>query len=363
MRIALVAPLVAPIREPQRGGSQAFVSDLARGLIDRGHDVHLYAASGSDVPGVRLVDAGVDPEALGVTLYRPDGTVGDHAPAESAFASVYSAVGDHRYEIVHNHAFDAPAITLAASLDAPVVHTLHLPPDQAVAGALREVMRTDPSPTLAGVSAFQVRAWRRLFPVDAILSPCIPTALVDWSPDPGEGAVVAGRLSPEKGVAEAIDIAKAAGVGIDVYGDVYDADYARTRIEPRRSEHGISLHQAVPRSALWDRMARASVVLCPARWEEPFGMVAADAQACGTPVVAFDRGALGEVIVDEVTGFLVPPDDVRAATHAVQRVGELSRSECRAHAERRLDLQRSLDAHEQLYGRLVGTAAGAAAGG
>ena len=70
MKLALVAPLVSAIREPQRGGSQAFVSDLARGLVDRGHDVHLYAASGSQVRGVQVIDTGVDHRALQATLYR-----------------------------------------------------------------------------------------------------------------------------------------------------------------------------------------------------------------------------------------------------------------------------------------------------
>jgi glycosyltransferase involved in cell wall biosynthesis len=92
-------------------------------------------------------------------------------------------------------------------------------------------------------------------------------------------------------------------------------------------------------------------------------MVAAEAQACGTPVVAFERGALGEVIVDELTGFLVAPDDIHAAADAVRRTPRLSRADGRAHAARRLDLERSLDAHEQLYRRLVGAGAGVAVDG
>jgi UDP-glucose:tetrahydrobiopterin glucosyltransferase len=77
-------------------------------------------------------------------------------------------------------------------------------------------------------------------------------------------------------------------------------------------------------------------------------MVAAEAQSCGTPVVAFRRGALDEVILDAVTGFLVAPDDISAAAEAVTRTAELSRSRCRDHAESHLDLELSLDAHEQL---------------
>jgi glycosyltransferase involved in cell wall biosynthesis len=414
MKLAIVAPLVTAIREPQRGGSQAFVSDLASGLVDRGHEVHVYAASGSDIPGVRVIDTGVDPQALEATLYRAAGPAtpgaaalkpavasgpatpraatlkpavasGPATPeaataepavgsgrtgpglgaAEQAFSGVYAAVGEAGYDVVHNHAFDAPAVTLATALDAPVIHTVHLPPGGAVADALHSVTKLDRPPTVAVVSASQARAWRRVVPVGAVLPPYVPTRMIGWSPTAGDRALFAGRLSPEKGAAEAIEIAHAAGVGIDVYGDPYDPEYTRTQIDPRRGEPRVVVRAGIPRTALWEVMARAAVVLCPAKWEEPFGMVAAEAQACGTPVVAFRRGALAEVIIDGVTGFLVAPDDISAAADALIRARELSRSACRDHAEAQLDLERTLDAHEHLYGRVVraGAGAGAAIGG
>jgi UDP-glucose:tetrahydrobiopterin glucosyltransferase len=364
MKVAIVAPLVSAIREPHRGGSQAFVSDLARGLADRGHQVHLYAASGSEVRGVDVIDTGVDHRDLQATLYRASGaeSCGSDA-AVRAFAGVYDAMRREAYDVVHNHAFDAPAITLATTICAPVVHTLHLPPDASVADALRHASRRDPAPTVAGVSAFQASAWRRVIPVDAILPPHIPTRSIHWSPTAGENAVFAGRLSPEKGAAEAIEIALAAGIRIDVYGDSYDPDYAKEQIDPRRADPGVSVHPGVARTTLWDAMARASVVLCPARWDEPFGMVAAEAQACGTPVVAFRRGALDEVIVDGVTGFMVAPNDIEAAAEATVRTTELSRSECRQHAQSHLDLEISLDAHEQVYTRVAGAGVEVAIGG
>jgi glycosyltransferase involved in cell wall biosynthesis len=363
MKVAIIAPLVTAISEPQRGGSQAFVSDLARGLACRGHDVHVYAASGSEIPGVKVIDTGIDPESLAATLYRATGpATAGLAPSEAAFASVYAKVRGMRYDVVHNHAFDAPAIALATGLGAPVVHTLHLPPDGAVAAALRHADRWDEPPAVAAVSAFQARAWRQVVRVDVILPPLVPTASIPWSRSAGRGAVFAGRLSPEKGAAEAIDIARAAGISIDVYGDAYDAGYAREQIGPRRAQPGVAVHQAVPRASLWAAMARAAVVLCPARWDEPFGMAAAEAQACGTPVVAFGRGALGEVIADGVTGFLVPPGDMQAAADAVSRTDGISRSACRGHAEADLDLELSLEAHEQLYRRVTDPGAGGEAG-
>jgi glycosyltransferase involved in cell wall biosynthesis len=369
VKIAIMAPLVSAIREPQRGGSQAFVADLARGLTGRGHDVHVYAASGSQIPGVEVIDTGVSPESLAGTLYRavvPGGAAVTAAPAgtavaapagtaaaESAFAAAYATMRA-TYDVIHNHAFDAPAIELATALRAPVVHTLHLPPDEAVAAALRRAERASRPPAVAAVSAFQAGAWRRVVRVDAILPPYPPTAAIRWSPAANPVALFAGRLSPEKGAAEAIEIACLAGLPIDVYGDGYDPGYSREQIDPRRSWPGVTLHAAVPRATLWVAMAKAAVVLCPARWDEPFGMAAAEAQACGTPVVAFRRGGLSEVIMDGVTGFLVRADDLRAAAAAVARTAGLSRPACRRHATARLDLEVSLDAHERLYRRVAG---------
>ena len=364
MKIAIMAPLVTAIREPQQGGSQAFVSDLARGLTGRGHDVHVYAASGSEIPGVEVIDTGVDPGSLAGTLYRAfgpsagepgeTGPAAADAAAESAFTTAYMTMQVTRYDVIHNHAFDAPAVRLATALQAPVVHTLHLPPDKAVSAALRQVARHGRPPAVAAVSAFQANAWRRVVPVDAILSPYPATRGIPWSGTAGQGALFAGRLSPEKGAAEAIDIARAAGVPIDVYGDVYDAGYSREQIDPRRGRPGVAVHQGVPRASLWKAMARAAVVLYPACWDEPFGLAAAEAQACGTPVVAFRRGGLSEVVVDGVTGFLVPPDDVGTAAEAVSKVTGISRSACREHAEAQLDLELSLNAHERLYRRMAG---------
>jgi glycosyltransferase involved in cell wall biosynthesis len=363
MKIAIIAPLVTAIKEPQRGGSQAFVSDLARGLAGRGNDVDVYAASGSDIPGVDVIDTGVDPESLATTLYRASASAAPNmATAEAAFASVYAGVRRARYDVVHNHAFDAPAITLAVELGAPVVHTLHLPPDHAIAAALRQAGHGGAPPAIATVSTSQAQAWRHLVRVDAILRPLVPTALISWSRPPGAGAVFGGRLSPEKGAAEAIDIARAAGVPIDVYGDAYDADYAREQIDPRQALPGVTVHQGVPRASLWAAMAGAAVVLYPVQWDEPFGMAAAEAQACGTPVVAFRRGGLSEVIVDGLTGFLVSPGDMRAAVEAVAKAGEISRPACRDHAEAHLDLEESLDAHELLYRRVGGLNSGVQVG-
>ena len=343
----------------------------------------MYAASGSEIPGVTVVDTGADPQALAGTLYRavvPAGTgLADaavaspslrsdaaesaRAAAQAAFAAAYARMRDAGYDVIHNHAFDAPAVRLATTVPVPVLHTLHLPPDETLTAALDEAARSARPPVVATVSAFQAAAWRRVIRVDEILAPYVPTRLIPYSATPGHGAVFAGRLSPEKGAAEAIDIAAAAGLSIDVYGDAYDEGYARDRIAPRQAMLGVRIHAAIPRASLWTAMSRAAVVLNPVYWDEPFGMAAAEAQACGTPVVAFRRGGLTEVIEDGVTGFLVPAGDIQAAVEAVGRTAAMSRAACRRHAERHLDLDQSLDAHERVYRQMTGSTAAEAGNG
>ena len=364
MSVAIVAPLVSAIREPQRGGSQAFLSDLARGLAAEVTRSTSTARAARRCPGVRVIDTGVDPETLAASLYRVSGSAaGDHPASQAAFAGVYAAVRTGRYDVVHNHAFDAPAIALAGGLRAPVVHTLHLPPDAAVADAVRAAARSEESPTIAVVSAAQARAWGGVVAVDAILPPLVPTRAIRFSPSAGDGAVFAGRLSPEKGARRG-DRDRPRRRGPDpVFGDAYDADYASERIAPRGTEPGVDVHAACRGRRSGEEMASAAVVLCPAMWDEPFGMVAAEAQACGTPVVAFRRGALDEVIIDGVTGFLVAPGDIGAAAERRRASRGCPAQAAASMPSAELDLELSLDAHERLYQRVARGRARGSAGG
>jgi glycosyltransferase involved in cell wall biosynthesis len=354
LRLALLASLVSPIREPQCGGAQSFLADLAVGLAARGHDVDVFAASGSRIDGIRVVDVGIDASALHDFLYRAGSSPpADQAPFVAAYARIFEAIGEGSYDVVHNHAFDAPAIRCAVGVAAPVVHTLHLPPEDSVIQALRDASRPPNRPVVATVSTAQAEAWRRFVDIDTVLPVGVSSARIPWSAAPGVGAVFAGRFSPEKGAVDAIAIAQRAGVSIDLYCDAYDDGYAERQVHAAGGRPGVSVHPATPRAILWRVIAGAAAVLCPVNWDEPFGLVAAEAQGCGTPVVAFRRGGLRDIVVDGVTGFLVEPGDVDAAAVALCRVGDLDRSACRSHAEAHLDIESALDAHEHLYRDLL----------
>ena len=353
MRIAVVAPLVTPIREPQLGGSQAVVADLARGLAQRGHEVEVYAAAGSLIPGVTVVDTGVRADDLSSLLYRagrssaPDSHAGD-----AAFRTVFDVVKQVRYDVVHNHAFDAPAVRFACTLESPVIHTLHLPPDATMATALGQALRSGNAPTIATVSTSAAAGWRRLTRVDVVLSNGVPVNQIPWSETSDGRLLFAGRFSPEKGAAHAIAIAREAGLPIDLYGEPYDAEYARDEVDSHSGEPDITIHGGVPRTEIWKLMARACAVLCPARWEEPFGMAAAESQAAGTPVIAYERGALAEIVRDRKTGFVVAPDDVAGAAQRVKQLAMISRADCRRHADANLNLEAAITAHERLYNQV-----------
>ncbi|MGA7986934.1 MAG: glycosyltransferase [Candidatus Dormiibacterota bacterium] len=363
MRLALIASLVSPIREPQCGGAQAFLSDLAAGLARRGHEVDVFAASGSEIDGVRCVDVGVEASTLQGFLYHAESAPPvDNSAFDAAYARVFDAVAERSYDVVHNHAFDAPAIRRAVDVDAPVIHTMHLPPETSVVRALRDASEAFNRPVIATVSRAQAQTWREVVNIDLVLPVGIPTARIPWSATPGSGVVFAGRFSPEKGAAEAIGVARSAGMPIDLYGDAYDDGYAERAVHIEDGRPGVTVHPAVPRPVLWDVIAGAAAVLCPVGWDEPFGLVAAEAQACATPVVAFRRGGLEEVLLDGVTGFLVAPGDIAAAAATLGRLGSIERTACRQHAEAHLDIESALDAHERAYQGMLRAGAAAARG-
>jgi glycosyltransferase involved in cell wall biosynthesis len=348
VKIAVVAPLVTAIAEPQIGGSQALVSDIATGLARRGHDVWVYAASGSHIEDVRTVETGVDPDDMRKTLFRAGDEHGASEAAGPAFAHVYDLVGAEAFDVVHNHAFDVPAIDRAPT-DVPVVHTLHLPPADAIAEALRSARTRSRSLAIAAVSRFGAATWQAKVDVDVVLPNGVPIDRIAFSRSAGPGVLFAGRLSPEKGVEEAIDIARRLALDITVAGPIYDERYVEERIMPLVSGH-VHMIGALARPDLWRLMGEARATLCPAMWDEPFGLVAAESLAAGTPVIAFARGALGEVVRDGETGALV--DDVDGAVDALRDLA-VDRAECRRYAERTLSIERTLDAHEALYRRLA----------
>ena len=351
MRVAVTASLVTPLVAAQAGGAQAFVADLARGLAARGHRVELYCAEGSEVDGVEMVEVPVD-ASVKRALVMPGGVPAAPVPAlRDGFDRLFAELRRRGADAVSQHAFDEEAFELAEGL--PVLHTLHLPPVSP--GVVAAARRT--AAPLATVSSAAQRSWLGAG-VDALL---LRNGVPEFAPPDvpvTRSALIAGRISPEKGTSAAIRIARRAGLEPLVVGGVYDEDYHRREVVPLLSSAGVL--GPLPRPVLWDVMASSAVTIMPVEWEEPFGLVAAESQLAGCPVAAYRRGALPEVVEEGLGGHLVDPGDEEALVRAALACLELDRGRVRESALR-LSLGASLDAYEAALSRVAAPGGGAEA--
>jgi UDP-glucose:tetrahydrobiopterin glucosyltransferase len=366
MRIALVAPLVTPIAQPYVGGAQALVAALAQGLIQRHHSVTLFARQGSSVPGVPIEEIAV-PESVrpssfsGPALERPTDP-GFFAQA-NLFLKLFLALQQRQseFDIVHVHAFDWPAFACSTVLQQlPVAHTLHL---HAISPEINDVLRVlhqQGHPLkLITVSQACARTYAAWTPFDYIIYNGVNLDEIPFAPSVPDDAplLFAGRIAPEKGVEEAIEIAERAGHPLLIAGGIYDQTYYEERIQPRLQRAGSRVTHLglLTHTDLWQLMGRVRGLLCPIAWDEPFGLTPVEAMATGTPVIAFRRGAMDEIIRHGETGFLVEPGDCAGAAALVDRLVELPRTHCRAHVERNFSFSYMLDEYERAYADMSNT--------
>ncbi|HEV3167558.1 MAG TPA: glycosyltransferase [Isosphaeraceae bacterium] len=330
------------LQPAQLGGAQAFLCDLATGLSERGHEVLLYCAEGSKVPGVDLIEIPVAPGA-DQALMMPGSK---DEPAASpiirrAFELLFKELRRHGADVVSQHAFDAEAIEMSDGL--PVLHTLHMPPISN--RVLGEVLKS--RATFATVSESCRLAWATAGAGQVgVIRNGVPIFAVEEVPIRND-ALLAGRLSPEKGFEDGIAAARAIGLRPVVVGVPYDRSYQLDL------SHAVLLPPQ-SRSQLWQLMAGASVTLLPVHWDEPFGMVCAEAQMAGCPVAGYSRGGLVEIVEPGVSGFLTEPDDVNGLAEAALAATKLDRVAVRASAMNRLDLDASLDAYEAALAAVAG---------
>jgi glycosyltransferase involved in cell wall biosynthesis len=349
MKIALVAPLAAPVRGVEPCGNQHLLLDVGRGLAERGHQVVLFCAAGSRPGGLRAVEIEMEPAASGAFCVL--GPPSDEAARalRAGFERLFERVREFEPDAVSQHAFDHPAIELASGL--PVVHTLHVPPP--FAPAMRELL-AGATGVIAAVSHSAQDAWQNALHREVI---AIPNGIPGRPPvleARRPWALIAGRISREKGVATALRVAREAGLEAIVVGEVQDRDYFEQEVRPQLD--GARMVGVLSRPGLWHLMAGASVVLMPVEWDEPFGMVAAEAQRIGCPVVGYRRGALPEVVIEGVGGFLAPPGDEDALAAAAASAPALDRETLRRAARSRFDMKECVEGHE----RALRTAARAA---
>ena len=357
--ITLVAPLVAPLRAAQAGGAQTAVCELAAGLLAAGLAVDLVAAPGSRVPGIRVTPAagGPFPEAL-LALPGPADSGGAGAAWPSLQAPTYLRLAGRltrrRPVLVHSHAHDWPAFYALAATGLPTVHTLHLGPvDPATVAAAIAARSCRPRPRLVAVSRACARAWLPHLRVDAVIGNGLDPADVPFRARPeADLAVIAGRISPEKGVHLALDAIRRAGMRAQVAGPVYDPVYHREQVVPRLDGVGARHLGPLPRRRLLALLGRAAVVVVASLWEEPFGLVALEANLAGTPVAGLRRGGLPEV-VGAWGGVLTDVARPGALAGAIRAATALDRVSVRGGAARHHSRVAMVERYRRLYAALA----------
>jgi glycosyltransferase involved in cell wall biosynthesis len=337
--IAIVAPPVLRIPPERYAGTERVVAALADGLVARGHHVTLFA-SGDSTAGSETV--AVIPRAAWSGRSSGDTSTFGMLSAVSALEQA------DRFDLIHSHV-DVASLPLARGARVPVLTTFHARLDLP---GIYESVRAFGSAPLVAISQSQ-RRWHPDANWVATIPHGLPLQAMPFGSRPGAYLAVVGRATPEKGIAEAIEVATAMSIPLRIAAKALEPAelaYVETYIRPALSDT-IQYHGELGPDERDPLLAGAMATLMLGAWPEPFGLVAIESLATGTPVIARRAGALPEIVEHGVDGYLV--DDLSEAKLAVTLVANLDRKRIRERALERFDVERMVTDYERLYRRLV----------
>ncbi|MGH3402227.1 MAG: glycosyltransferase family 4 protein [Streptosporangiaceae bacterium] len=340
MRIGLIAPPWVPVPPPAYGGTELVIDNLARGLKELGHDVVLFTVGESTCP--------VPKEYL---FREPPAPIGLAVAESTHVLAAYDAMAD--VDLIHDHTLIGPLIAGSRGMTGgrrpPVVTTNHGPFTDETRRIWRQTAR---HASIICISHSQARGSGEV-PVSAVIHHGIDLDV--HQPGPGEGDYVMfiGRMSADKGVHHAVQIARKSGRRLVMATKMREAgelEYFNRAVRPLLTVDDETPTEMPLRRRL-ALLQDAAALVNPITWREPFGLVMAEALASGTPVLAFPNGAAPEIVDPGRTGFLCRDED--EMVEAIDRIKEIDRDECRGAAERRFSLQRMARDHERFYRRVL----------
>jgi glycosyltransferase involved in cell wall biosynthesis len=339
LRVGMLAPIAWRVPPRHYGPWERVVAILTEGLVARGVDVTLFATADS-VTRARLVAVAPRGYAEDPSL---DAKVYECLHVGAAFE--HAAAG--RFDILHNH-FDFLPLTYSRLVATPVVSTVHGFSSERIVPVYRAYQDTA---HLVAISAADRRPDLRYA---ATIHHGIPLDEFSFKPDGGEYLLFFGRIHPDKGAREAVEVARRTGHKLVLAGIVQDAEYFRTAIEPFVDGQQVCYVGSVGPDERNTLLGGAMALLHLINFDEPFGLSVIEAMATGTPVIAFRRGAMSELIQDGVSGYLLDAGDVSGAAAAVRHLSALDRGSTRAHVERHFSAERMVDDYVDLYQRILG---------
>ena len=337
LRVAMLSPIAWRTPPRHYGPWENVVSLLTEGLVRRGVDVTLFATADS-LSSARL-------QAVCPRGYEEDRQLIPKVWEGLHIASLFER-GDE-FDLIHNH-FDYLPLTYTGMTSTPVLTTIH---GFSSPGILPVFKRYNDRTFYAAISAAD-----RSPELDylGIVHHGIDLGQFSFRerPDPDEDAYLLffGRIHQDKGAGEAIAAARAAGMRLVMAGIIQDEAYYRAVVEPHLAPGKVEFVGSVGPAERDRLLGGAAALLHPIHFEEPFGLSVVEAMACGTPVIAYSKGSMPELIDSGRTGFLV--EDVEQMAGAAGRLGEIRRRDCRAHVERHFSVDRMVDDYLNLY-RLV----------
>lgn len=337
MRIAQIAPLQVSVPPKQYGGTERCISNLTEALVQMGHEVTLFATGDSNT-GARLVAS--TPRAI---YFDP--AVNITAIHIRHLAEVYRRADE--FDVIHSH-LDYLSLPFAACSTTPTVLTLHGRLDLP---EYLDVFRTFRDANYVSISASQRNQAPDLNWV-ATVHHSVDVASFPFYSQPEPYLAWVGRMSPEKGPAQAIEVARRTGLRLKMAAkvDAHERSYFEAVVRPHMSNPLIEWLGEVNEDEKRELMGHALAVLMPITWPEPFGIVFIEAIACGTPVLTCPLGSVPELLQDGKTGFIRATVD--GLVEAVGRLSEISRAGCRTYARERFDLARMASDYLAAYERV-----------
>jgi len=354
VRVVIIAASAHPIAEPFAGGLESLTWQLVRGLRGCGVDVTLFAGPGSD-PRLGATTLDVSPLSLSAAARRDVSMVPERwLRAHHAYLQVMLALQRRNdVSVVHNNSLHHLPVVMADSLAIPMVTTLHTPPTPWLEPAIGIASGSPNSlhrNCFVAVSAYTARQWSHVTAADVIPN---GVDVRRWSAGPG-GTELAwvGRIVPEKAPHRAVAMARAAGRGLRIAGPIGDRAYFDRHLAPLLGA-GVDYVGHLDTDSLAALVGTSSATLVTPEWDEPYGLVAAESLACGTPVVALDRGGLREFVVPGTGVLLDRGVSAAEAAESVEQATRLDRTACRDHAVSACSVERMVEDYLRLYESLV----------
>jgi len=353
MRIAILAHVRQRIAEPFAGGMESHCWYLAAGLQARGHEVVLFASGDSD-PRFTIEPVLADHYERTFPWAEHRGSAPLIAHLDAGYAHACDRIAAGGFDVVHNNSLHRFPLEARRTAVTPTVTSLHVPPYD----ALHWFVAASPAPRhrLTVTSARQLAAWwpQGAPPEASVLHNGIDPARWPFA-ERGDGtAVWCGRITPNKGPHLAAQAAIRAGIPLTLFGAIEDTEYWTAEVVPLLGE-GVRYGGHLEGAALAAELGRASIFVFTPCWDEPFGLVAVEAMACGLPVAAFDMGAAREVVGE--AGAFAPCGDVEGLALAIDTAYAIPRTVARARVLRLFTQDRWLARCEDLYAAVQDSAA------